>query len=240
MSGHSKWSTIKHQKGVADQARGKLFSKLAKNILVVAKEGGVDPDTNYKLRQAIDEAKAANMPKDNIQRALDKVAGGDSDSIEEVTYEGFGPEGVGLLILATTDNRNRTGQEIKNLLEKSGGSLGGPSSVSFNFKALGRLEITPNGDADELMLELMDKNVSDVAREGENVAVYVAPTELQSLRTELEQEGKNILSSEFIQKPISPTPIGDPALIDKLRKLVNGLSEHDDVQKVFCSAIIDD
>jgi len=235
MSGHSKWATIKHQKAANDAARGKLFSKLVKAIQIAVKTGGgTSPDTNPKLRVAIDAARAANMPKDNIDRAISR-ASGEAANVEELTYEGFGPEGVGVLVQVATDNRNRTGQEIKNLFERSGGSLAGPGSVSHNFEPKGYILIEKKPDSDAQMLELIDLGVEDVEASQEGIEVYTGPTTLFDLREKLEASGHKVLQTELIQKPKTHLDLKGESS-DKVLKLLDSLDDHDDVQKLFTNA----
>lgn len=235
MSGHSKWSTIKRQKAVNDNARGQLFSKLSKAITVAVKTGGgANPDSNYKLKTAIDEARAANMPKENIERAISK---GESsqDNLEEVTYEGFGPFGSSLIIDAATDNRNRTGQEIKQVLERSGGGLGGPGSASFNFDLKGFIKVKVGGNTDEMLLKLIDLGVEDYEEKGGALELYVSPDQLFEMKKRLEESGFEILKAELLRKPKTTLSV-DESKIEKLHSLLESLSENEDVQKIAINA----
>lgn len=234
MSGHSKWSTIHRAKAVKDQARGKLFSKFAKAITIAVKEGGgPDPDSNYKLRMEIDRAKASNMPKINIDRAISKGGGG--DDLAEVKYEGFGPGGVSIIVQTATDNRNRTGQEIKGLFERGGGQLAGPGAVAFNFQPRVLAVIQKAGNGDEQMLKLIDYGVEEMEQEDDGIEVYL-PVETSDKTVEkLREAGFIILSMELVQKPVIFQPITDPAVSEKVLKLLETLSDHDDVQKVFAN-----
>jgi len=235
VSGHSKWSTIKRQKEANDQAKGKVFSKLVSAILVAVKTGGgADPETNYKLRVAIDTAKAANMPKQNIERAIEKASSG-GENLDEVLYEGFGPEGVGVLVEAATDNRNRTSAEIKNIFEKRGGSFGSPGSVSFNFERQGFLLLQKEGDVEAQMLTLMDFDLLDLKESEDGIEVYVPAAELFKMKKKLEESNFKVNTTELIQVPKATLEIsGDRA--QKVISLLEALEDHDDVQKVFVNA----
>ncbi len=235
MSGHSKWSTIKRQKEANDQAKGKVFSKLVNAISVAVKTGGgVDPETNHKLRMAIDSAKAANMPKQNIDRAIEN-AGRSGEILEEVMYEGFGPEGVGILVEAATDNRNRTGAEIRNIFEKRGGNLGTPGSVSFNFEKQGFLLIQKESDVETQMLSLMDFDLLDLKEADDGIEIYVHANKLYETKTDLEKQGYNVSKAELVQVPKTTLNISKEASL-KLTGLLEALEDHDDVQKVFVNA----
>lgn len=231
MSGHSHYSTIKRAKEANDQQRGKIFSKLAREISIAVREGGgADPGFNYKLRMVLDKARAANMPKDNIERALKKSEGG---NLEQITYEGFGPGGVGFVVQAATDNRNRSSQEIKNIFDRAGGSLAGPGAVSFNFENKGLMVIAKEGDPNEQMLRLIDAGVEDIEDTDDGLEVYTQPDKLAQIRTKLEAVGFTVVSAELYLKPKSLMPVSDPAAVKKVLSLVAALDEHDDVQNVF-------
>lgn len=234
MSGHSKWSTIKRKKGANDQARGKMFSKLSKAISLAAKDGGDNPDMNHKLRMAIDAAKAANMPKDTIDRAVKKAS--ETGDLTEVLYEGFGPNGIQFLIEAATDNKNRTSAEIKSILQKSGGNMGGPGSASFNFNSKGYILVKIEGDMDEFMLELIDIGVEDMQKAEEGLEITTEPTELFEIINKLKEKGVKIIDSALIQKPITQQKIEDAKLQQKISDLMESLDEHDDVQNVYTNA----
>lgn len=235
MSGHSKWATIHRQKEVKDAARGKLFSKLARAITIAAKTGGgPNPDSNFKLKDAIDKARVANMPKDNIDRAISKAT--ESGDLDEVVYEGFGPNGISLIIEVATDNRNRSSQTIKNLLEKSGGSLGGPGSTSFNFRPSGLILVSKTQDPDSQMLQIIDFDVDDVQDTGDQLEVYTRPEALYEVRKKIEDAEFEIISSELIQKTINPQVIEDGSASQKVLDFLDNLEEQDDVQRVFTNA----
>lgn len=232
MSGHSKWSTIKHQKGVKDAARGKLFSKLSRAISVAVSAGGNKPDTNYKLKVAIDQARSRNMPKENINRALKK--GEKSAVLEEITYEGFGPSGIMVMIEVATDNRNRTGQEIKKIIDRGGGRLSGSGSVSFNFEPKGFL-IVKKEDAQSQILKLIDIGVEDIEEIGDTIEVYVAASELKEAKDKIEELGFEVINHELIQKPKNNQIITDQSEASKALIFLENLEEHADVQNVFAN-----
>lgn len=239
MSGHSKWSTIKRKKEATDIARGKLFSKLSRAISVAVKTGGgPDPDANAKLRMAVEQAKTANMPKVNVERALKRGAG--KESLEEVTYEGFGPGGMGVIVEVATDNRNRTGQEIKGIFERGGAGLAGPGAVSYNFEPKGLLVVKKEKSPEEQMLELIDTGVDDVEEVEDGIEIYVDPNELSEKKTKLEKQGFTVTSVGLVQEPKSLQVIDDPAAASKALSFLDRLEEHDDVQKVFANVDISD
>src|SRR5919107_5713958 len=185
MSGHSKWSSIKHKKGAADAKRGKLFSKLSRAIIVAAKEGGGDPANNLALQNAVEKAKSYSMPKDNIDRAIAKGSGADADAdaFESITYEGYGPEGVAVIVEALTDNRNRTASDVRHAFTKHGGSLGATGAVAWQFERRGVVVVTGDGvDEDELMLAAAEGGAEDVAQDGDVFEVTAAPEDLAAVR----------------------------------------------------------
>jgi len=232
MSGHSHYATIKRQKETKDTQRGKLFSKLTRAISIAAKAGGSsDPETNHKLREAVDAAKAANMPKGNIERALKKASGG--GGMEEVKYEGFGPGGIAVYVEVATDNKNRTAQEMKNLFEKWGGNLGGPGSVSFNFEPKGLIVVEKKPDAEEQMLALIDYKVEDVEETTDGIEVYCPVGELHTCKDELEKGGFAVKSAELIQKPKTLHIVDNEKTAGKALSFMEIIEEHEDVQQAF-------
>ena len=234
MSGHSHFATIKRQKESKDAARGNIFSKLAKAISIAAKTGGgPDPDSNFKLRVAIDKARGFNMPKDNIERALKQAQGG--LDVEEATYEGFGPSGIAVMVEVATDNRNRTGQEIKNIFERAGGRLAGPGAVSFNFESKGQLVVQKEVDTESQMLKLIDLGVEDLEESDDGIEVHVAPEKLSSIRKSLEEAGFIITLTELVQKPKNYQTVLDASSAKKAVGFLDSLSELEDVQKVFAN-----
>lgn len=230
MSGHSHYATIKRQKAASDAAKGNVFSKHAKAIMLAAK-GGADPDLNFKLRVAIDKAREDNMPKENIERAISRAVG-EGGSLEEVVYEGFGPKGLFVIVEVATDNKNRSAQEIKNLFEKSGGRLGGPGSVAYNFDQKGYLLIKKNENPDNQVLQLIDMGVEDVEVVEEGIEVYVSPEMLSEIRKKVLEAGLEInrLELQMIAKNILE-PMS-PADQQKITYFLDALENHDDVQKV--------
>lgn len=234
MSGHSHWATTQRAKGIKDAARGKIFSKLSRQITIAVKEGGSpDPSANSRLRIAIEAARAANMPKDNIDRAIKKI--GEAGNLDEVLYEGFGPGGVSLMIQATTDNKNRSAQEIKYALERAGGNLGGPNSVSFNFATKGMLHIPKSDDLDSQILSLIDLGVDDYLETEDGLELYVEPNETFEVKEKLEKSGVNVLSAKLIKKPLNTVNLSESDET-KLMNLLNVLDELDDVDEVFVNA----
>lgn len=233
MSGHSHFATIKRQKGLKDAAKGNVFGKLSKNISIAIKAGGgVNPDMNFKLRIAIDKAKDFNMPKDNIDRIL-KSAESKMENIEEITYEGFGPYGIGVLVNVVTDNKNRSAQEFKNIFEKAGGNIAGPGAVSYNFNHKGLLLIKKSEDSDSQTLMLIDLGVEDIEDTEDGLEVYVHPEELSNEKKKIEQAGFVVIRTELTMIPKNYVEIDDPEHIEKVIKFLETLEDHDDVQKVF-------
>ena len=241
MSGHSKWSQIKRQKEKTDIKRGLTFTKLANAITIAVKQGGgiADPDQNFRLRLAIDAARASNMPKDNVERAISK-AGGEGEDLQEVTYEGFGPYGVAVLVEVLTDNRNRTGQEIKNIFERGGGSLGGPGSVSFNFEQKGQILIKKEANPEDQMLKLIDAGVEEMEETDDAIEVNVAQNKLREVVEIIKKSGLEIISFELVQKPKNFQIISDPEKVSKTLTFLNSLHENDDVQNVFANLDVPD
>lgn len=236
MSGHSHFSTIKRQKEANDAAKGKIFSKMGRAISIAVKEGGGgDPDSNFKLRIAVETARAANMPKANIERAIENAASA-KDS-EQVMYEGFGPGGVQIMADVSTDNRNRTAQEMKNAFEKNGGNMGGAGSVSFNFEPKGLIFVATKKNKDEDMLELIDLGAEDIVDAPDGVEIYVAPTKLFEEKKKFEDAGFTVISAELVQKPKTTMEITDKGLEEKITKFLEALEDHEDVQKVYTNAV---
>lgn len=241
MSGHSKWSTIKRQKGAADAKRGQLFTKLAREIAVAARAGSPEPDSNFRLRLAVDRARSANMPKENIERALQRAASGSGgDNYDEIYYEGYGPGGAALMIQAMTDNRNRTVGEVRAALTRAGGTLGENGSVGWMFDRVGLIEIDPDGaDPDEIALVAIDAGASDVSVDDGTVEVFTEVEELHRVREALSESGYEVASAELTMRPktsLSPEP--DAAV--KVIRLVERLEDLDDVQMVYTNIDISD
>lgn len=240
MSGHSKWATIKHAKAKTDAARGKIFTKIIREITTAAKIGGGDPNGNPRLRLSIDKAKAANMPNDNIKRAIDKGVGGGAAAMEELTYEGYGPGGVAMIIDVMTDNRNRAGGEIRNLIEKGGGNLGASGSVSYMFKRKGSIVFDKKGMNEEtLTMEAIDAGAEDISSEASAVEVITAPENFEKVRDALKAKGFVPASAEVTMVPDTTVPVsGETA--QKVLNLINKLEENDDVQAVYANFDISD
>lgn len=231
MSGHSHFATIKRQKAANDAVKGNLFSKMARAVMLAAKSGA-DPDMNFKLRVEIDKARAASMPKENIERAIAKATT-EAANLDELSYEGFGPNGLNVIVEAATNNKNRTAQEIKNIFEKSGGSMGGPGAVMFNFESKGFLFVKKSGNAEEEMLKLIDAGVEDVNETEDGIEVYVAPDKLGENRKKLQELGFEVTETELQLKPKNTMAIETPEQEEKIIKFIDSLEENDDVQKVF-------
>jgi YebC/PmpR family DNA-binding regulatory protein len=239
MSGHSKWATIKHKKGAADKARGKLFAKLARQLEVTARAGGGDPDTNPTLRTAVQKAKAAQMTNDAIDRAIKRGTGeGDAGTYESVMYEGYAPGGVALLIDVLTDNRNRTGAEVRGVFNKLGGSLAEPGSVSWQFRRRGIIEVDGAADEDALMLAALDAGADDITRDGETWTVTTEPSTVFEVRQALVDAGFAIDSADtpLVSDNLVPIAAADEAR--KVLRIVEALEDNDDVQDVFSNADI--
>ena len=240
MSGHSKWHSIKHKKAVVDARRGQQFTKLARAITVAAKEGGGDPDGNPALALAIQKARDASMPKDNIERAIGKGTGEgvDADRIETVVYEGYGPGGVALLIEALTDNRNRTGADIRHLLAKHGGNLGEPGSVSYLFQKQGVIVIDASRYDEDDLIPAIDAGALDIAVDEDVFEVITEPGGLVAVRDALTAAGVDIESADIVQQPMSRVPVQE-ADATQLIRLIDGLEESDDVTAVHANFDVD-
>jgi YebC/PmpR family DNA-binding regulatory protein len=241
MSGHSKWHSIKHQKGVTDARRGQLFTKLTREIIVAAREGGGNPETNFRLRLAVQKARDSNMPMDNIERAIKKGTGEiEGGALSEVTLEGYGPNGIAILVNALTDNRNRTIQEVRSIFTRHGGNLGESGCVAWLFDSKGVITIrADNVDADELALAAIDAGAEDVKVESGYVEVYTVPEELEQVRAALEANAVEIDSSEILMVPKSLIQLDEKAAMQAL-KLLDRIEDIDDVQNVFSNADIPD
>jgi YebC/PmpR family DNA-binding regulatory protein len=238
VSGHSKWSSIKHKKGAADAKRGQLFSKLSRAIIVAAKEGGADPAGNLALQNAIEKARSYSMPKDNIERAIAKGAGADAEasSFETVVYEGYGPEGVAVLVEALTDNRNRTASEVRHAFTKHGGNLGTTGAVAWQFERRGVVLIAADdADEDELVLVAADAGADDVERDASSFVVTTAPETLTAVREALENGGFAIESVELAMVPKTTVAVADEPTARKIVRLVEGLEDAEDVQDVYAN-----
>ncbi len=241
MSGHSKWSTIKRKKGANDAKRGKIFSKLIKEITVAARQGGGDPDGNPRLRSAIAAAKVENMPKDNISRAIDKGSGGgDGDAYEEILYEGYGPGGVAVLVECMTDNRNRTVADVRHFFAKSNGNLGENGCVAWMFEKKGQILVDKEQIAEEdLMDKALEAGAEDVIEDENEFQVLTAPDDFNDVRDGLEEQGVAFLEASISMIPQNTIEIDDEKIAVSLLKLLENLEDHDDVQKVHANFDID-
>jgi YebC/PmpR family DNA-binding regulatory protein len=238
MSGHSKWSSIKHKKGAADAKRGNLFSKLSRAIIVAAREGGPDPASNLALQNAIEKARSYSMPKDNIERAIARGSGADSDSsaFETVVYEGYGPSGVALIVEALTDNRNRTAADVRHVFAKHDGNLGGSGAVMWLFERQGIVLVAADSaDEDELLLAAAEGGADDVSRDGSSFQVTAAPESLTAVREAVEQAGFTVESAELTMVPKTTVEVGDESAARKILRLIDALEESDDVQDVYAN-----
>ena len=234
MSGHSKWATIHRKKGLLDQQRGKVFQKLAKEIMVAAKGGSPDPNLNAALRLAVDKAKAQNMPKDNIQKAIEKATGGvDGANYESVRYEGYGPSGVAFMVDCLTDNRNRTASQVRSCFTKAGGNLGTDGSVSYMFERRGSIVIPSEYDEDTMMMVALDAGASDFERVDETYLISTDQSSFSKVRDSLEENGvKEFLECELTYVPNMEVEL-DSEGVEKVEKLVEALEDLDDVQDVY-------
>lgn len=237
MSGHSKWNNIKQRKGKSDAARSNIFTKIGKLITVAVKAGGPDPNTNSKLRDVIAKAKQSNMPNDNIQRSIKKASGeGASVNYEELTYEGYGAGGVAIIVNTLTDNKNRTGGDVRHLFDKYGGSLGAPGCVSYMFQKKGLILVDLAEKSEEEMFELaLEAGADDVVTESEVYEIYTAPQDLGTVRESLEAAGVKILSADVDMIPDNYITIPEKNA-DSFEKLIDALEENDDVQNVYHNA----
>lgn len=244
MSGHSKWANIKHRKARVDEKRGRAFTKLGKEIYVAARRGGGDPDANLDLKTAIARAREVNMPMDNINRLIAKAAGElDGVDYEEVKYEGYAAEGVAVLVITLTDNRNRTAPEIRHLFARHGGNLGEAGCVAWMFGRKGLLAISKKGlsmDPEEAMLILIEEGAEDVREEDETIEVVTAPEEMERIKEVLSEHGIACDTAEITMLPDSTIPVQDKGTAEKILSLLNSLEDHDDVQQVYANFDIPD
>ena len=236
MSGHSKWASIKHKKAIVDQRRGKAFTKLARAIVVAAKEGGGDVDGNPALALAVQKAKDASMPKDNIERAIAKGTGADKDaeSFETIAYEGYGPGGVAMLVEATTDNRNRTGSDVRHLFTKHNGNLGEPGSVSYLFDKKGLIVVDASRYSEDDLLPAIEAGAEDIAVDDDVFEVITDPSDLTAVRAALEEAGVEFETSEIQQRPKTLVEV-DVETATKLMRLIDALDDNDDVDAVHAN-----
>jgi YebC/PmpR family DNA-binding regulatory protein len=238
MSGHSKWSSIKHKKGAADAKRGKLFSKLARAIIVAAREGGPDPASNLALQNAIEKARSYSMPKDNIERAIARGSGSgaDTETFEQVVYEGYGPNGVAIIVEALTDNRNRTASDIRHVFTKNDGNLGTTGAVAWLFERRGIVTVDADrADEDSVMLAAAEGGAEDVAQDGSTFQVTTSLESLSSVREALEEAGIEVESAETTMVPKTTIELDDEAAARKTLRLTDALEELDDVNEVYAN-----
>lgn len=239
MSGHSKWANIKHKKAKVDAQKGKIFTKLGRELIVAAKAGGADPANNFRLKIAIENAKAANMPNDNIQRAIQKGAGGDDGTVyEELRYEGYGPGGVAIMINIMTDNRNRTAGEMRHLFSKNGGNLGETGCVSWMFNEKGQLTVQREGlrvTEDEIMLQALEAGAEDLEADEEAFQIFTSPEDMERVRQTLLDEGIPVAEAAVNMIPQNTVEISEVDQAAKTIRLMDALEDHDDVQAVYAN-----
>ncbi len=243
MSGHSKWATIKRQKGANDAKRGQLFTKLSKAITIAVRQGGgvMDPDSNFRLRLAVEAARAANMPKDNIQRAIDRANAKQASSLEEAIYEGFGPGGFSVIVESLTDNKQRTVAEVKNIFDKNGGNIGNQGSVMYQFEKKGVITVEKQGKTiDDIFLVAAESEAEDVEDADGEVLVYTTPEALAKARDGLIKEDFKIKGAELIFQPTVTVQIEDSGVAGKALEFLDKLESLDDVQKVYANFDISD
>jgi YebC/PmpR family DNA-binding regulatory protein len=241
MSGHSKWATIKHQKGAKDKARGKLFAKILRQVEVAAREGGGDPESNPTLRTMFQKARDASVPMDTIQKAIKRGTGElEGVTYESITYEGYAPGGIAVLVEVLTDNRNRTGAEVRSLFTKLGGSMAEPGAVAWQFERKGTVVVDRAADEEELMLAALDAGAEDLADEGEAWRVTTPPTDLHKVRTAIEEAGMAVAEADLVMVPTATVEVGDVEGAKKVLRLVDSLDDHDDVQNVYANFDISD
>jgi YebC/PmpR family DNA-binding regulatory protein len=237
MSGHSKWSSIKHKKGAADAKRGKLFSKLSRAIIVAAKEGGPEPANNLALQNAIEKARSYSMPKENIERAIARGAGQDADAaaFETILYEGYAPGGVAVIVEALTDNRNRTAADVRHLFAKNDGNLGEAGSVAWLFERRAIVLVDGEIDEDELTLAAAEGGAEDVSRDGSSWQIIAAPEDLTAVRAAVEGAGFAVDSAELTMAPKTTIEVADESQAKKILRLIDALEDNDDVQEVYAN-----
>jgi len=240
MSGHNKWSTIKNKKAKTDAQKGKIFTKIGREIAIAVREGGsADPAMNSKLKDIIAKAKAANMPNENIQRSIKKASGeGDAAAYKEITYEGYAPGGVAVIVEVVTDNLNRAASEVRHIFDKCGGSLGANGCVSWKFERKGVIVVDNEQgmDEDELMMVAIDAGAADVEYNGESAVIYTDPNDFSEVRENLENAGCKFLSADRALVPTTTTEITDPEMVEKVQKLLDWLEDYDDTQEVYHDA----
>lgn len=241
MSGHSKWANIKHRKAAQDSKKGVAFQKLVKVIIAAAKEGGGDPNNNFRLKVAIDRAREGNVPMDNIDRAIKRGTGELGGTVEDILYEGYGPNGVAVMVQAMTDNRNRTAPEMRSLFTKSGGAIGELGCVAWNFDRKGVIEVTGQGiDEDELLMAAIEAGAEDMNSAEDSFEIICEPSQLTSVAEALKNAGYNVESIELEMIPKNTVAVTDKNEAQKLLNMVERFEEHDDVQAVYANFDIPD
>jgi YebC/PmpR family DNA-binding regulatory protein len=241
MSGHSKWATIKHKKGAADKARGKLFGKLIRQVEVAARQGGGDLDMNPTLRTMYQKARSASVPLDTIEKAI-KRGTGDMEGViyEQITYEGYAPNGVAILIEVLTDNRNRSGSDIRTALKKNGGSIAEPGAVAWQFERKGVVMVPSSVDEDDIMMAALDAGLEDIVSEGDTWRVTTAPTDVHAVQDALVEAGIAVESADTTMLPTSTVPLETPEAAKQVLRVIDALEEDDDVQDVYANFDIPD
>lgn len=236
MSGHSKWSQIKRQKAKTDIKKGLTFTKLANAIIIAVRQGGgaADPNQNFKLRLAIDSARASNMPKENIERAIQRAAKKEEGDIEEVIYEGFVPGGISVIVEAATDNSQRTTAQIKNLFNKAGGSFGQPGSVLYQFTQVGKITVGKNGNTfDEIFSIAVENGAEDIGEENDSIVIFTKGSDLSKMREKLMQSGLKILNAKPTRKPTTTVEVLNPEQYEKIKNFLETINSLEDVQNVY-------
>ncbi len=237
MAGHSKWAKVKHFKGALDAKRGKIFSKLAREVTIAAKQGGGDADMNPRLRMVLLKCRAANMPKDNIDRAIKRATGGDAANYEELTYEIFGPHGVAILLEVTTDNRNRTSAEIRSIVTKNGGSIATQGAVSRLFHRKGQMIISREAAHEDQLMELaLEAGAEDFKAEPQGCEIVTDPAQFEAVHKQIEAKGIRCEVAEVTELPITTVPLPDAEAVASVNRLIETLEEHDDVKEVYSNA----
>ena len=240
MSGHNKWSTIKNKKAKTDAQKGKIFTKIGREIAIAVREGGgADPAMNSKLKDIIAKAKAANMPNENIQRSIKKASGeGEAAAYKEITYEGYAPGGVAVIVEVVTDNLNRAASEVRHIFDKCGGSLGANGCVSWKFERKGVIVVENDKgmDEDELMMVAIDAGAADVEYNEDSAVIYTDPNDFSEVRENLESAGMKFLSADRALVPTTTTEITDPEMVAKVQKLIDWFEDYDDTQEVYHDA----
>lgn len=239
MSGHSKWATIHRQKEITDQKRGQFFTKITNAIMIAVRESGgvTDPELNFKLRLTIEKGRAINMPKENIERAIQRACGKlEGSQIEEITYEGYGPAGIAVMVECLTDNRQRTTQELKNIFEKGGGTLAGPGAVAYQFEKAGFLTIQKPAGIEEAILRIMDfAGVVDVEEVSDGIEIYTLPAELEKIKEELAGAGFTVVSADLVARPKVFVPVSEEKEAKKILEFMERLESQNDVQRVYAN-----